>query len=174
MKVLVGYATKHGSTAEVAQFIGNVLQEHALDITVAEVGGVSSAAGYDAFVIGSPVYEGMWLSEMSQFLERCEAEMFAKPVYYWMTCIRVLEPDGLAHARDHYVHKPTLDKFRVHDIMAFAGKLRFSETTLGERWALSIHYDGQELPGAREDDYRDWNAIRDWAVQVRTQLEGKA
>src|SRR5262245_35554408 len=98
MKVLIAFATRHGSTKEVAQFIGDVLKEHDIDVTVQLVDQVQSVSGYDAFIIGSPIYGGMWLTEFSQFLEKFKADLSAKPTHLWIMCIRVLESDGLDHA----------------------------------------------------------------------------
>ena len=173
MKILVAYATKHGSTAEVAEFIGKVFREHEIDTTVTKVELVQSVKDYDAFVLGSPVYASLWLTEMSQFLERFESELSKKPVYYWMNCIRVLEPDGREHAQAEYVYQPTMKKIGVRDIAVFSGKLNLHEIDWNERWTLSVSYEGNALPGSRNDDYRDWNAIQEWAKQVRTQLTGE-
>jgi menaquinone-dependent protoporphyrinogen oxidase len=173
MKILVAYATKHGSTAEVAEFIGQVFREHDLDVTVLAVGQVQSIADYDAVVIGSPVYASMWLTEMSHFVEHFEAELSKKPVYYWMNCIRVLEPDGREQALAEYIYKPTMKKIGVRDIGVFSGKLKMEDVDWSERWALSAHYEGETLPGSHNADYRDWNAIREWAKQVRGQLTGE-
>ena len=170
MKILVAYASKHGSTAEVAEFIGQIFREHDIDTTVNKVGDIQSVEGYDAFVLGSPVYASLWLTEMSQFLERFEGELSKKPVYYWMNCIRVLEPDGIKHALNEYVYKPTMDKIGVLDIGVFGGKLNLDEIDWQERWTLAARYEGEQLPGTRTDDYRDWNAISAWAKHIREQI----
>lgn len=173
MKILVAYATKHGSTAEVAEFIGQVFREHDLDTTVMAAEKVQSVSDYDAFVVGSPVYASLWLTEISQFLERFETELSKKPVYYWMNCIRVLEPDGREHALAEYIYKPLMNKIGVRDIAVFGGKLSLDEIDWNERWTLSARYEGDALPGSRNDDYRDWEAIREWAKHIREQLTGE-
>jgi len=170
MKVLIAFASGHGSTAEVAGFIGDVFKEHDLDVTVSLVDHVQSVQEYDAFVLGSPIYGGMWLSEFSQFLERFKAELAARPVYMWIMCIRVLEPDGLEHALKEYVYQPALREIGVREVGVFAGKLDLSVIDWDERWTLAARYSGTELPGSRNDDYRDWNVIRAWASKVRDEL----
>lgn len=170
MKVLVAYATTHGSTGEIAEFIGGVLKERDLEVTVARVNQIQSVEGYDAFVVGSPIYGGMWLTEMSQFLEKFSDELTSKPVYFWIVCIRVLEEDGYEAAKQEYVHKPTMEKIGVKDLGIFAGKLELESIDWNERWTLSARYEGKELPGTHNDDYRDWNAIRAWTTNVRDRL----
>lgn len=170
-KILIAYASVHGSTGEVAEFIGKVLQEHDFDVTVRSVDAVTSVKEYDAFILGSAIHAGMWLTPMSVFFEKFEDQMIGKPVYFFMTCIRVLEPDGRQHALANYVHHETMEKLGVRAIGVFAGKLTWDEIDLQERWMLSLRYDGVEVPGVRNDDFRDWNAIRAWAVNVRAELE---
>ncbi len=170
MKILVAYASKHGSTAEIARFIGDILEEHDAEVIVSDVETVKSVDGYDAFVIGSPIYGGMWLTEFSQFLEKFKSQMAAKPVYMWIACIRVLEPNGREFALREYVYQPTLVQIGVKEIEVFAGKLNLAEIDWDERWTLSARYEGEVLPGSHNDDYRDWNAIRAWATRVRSEL----
>ncbi len=170
MKILVAYATTHGSTAEIAKFIGQILAEHDAQVTVEAVENITSVTDYDAFVIGTPIYGGMWLTQMSHFLDTFEAELARKPVYFWISCIRVLEQDGYQHALDNYIHKPTLEKIGVKTVAVFAGKLKLDAIDWNERWTLSAKYDGSVLPGTRDDDFRDWNAIRAWASKVRDEL----
>lgn len=170
MKVLVAYASGHGSTAEVAQFIGDRLRGYDFDVTVSAVDAVQSAAGYDAYVVGSPIYGGMWRTEYSQFLERFAAELSSKPLYLWMMCIRILEPDGLEHVQQEYVYQPTVEKLGVREVQFFAGKLNMETIDWNERWTLAARYDGESLPGTRNNDYRNWNAIRDWTVKLRDEL----
>lgn len=50
--ILVAYATKKGSTAEIAQAIGTELISAGHAIDVKELGTVTSPAGYHAVVIG--------------------------------------------------------------------------------------------------------------------------
>lgn len=170
MRILVAYASAHGSTAEIAQFIGQVFEERDLHATVLDVETVDSVDGYDAFVLGSAIHGGMWLTSMSRFLDQFQGELIRKPVYFFITCIRVLEPDGHQHALEHYVHQETLKHIGVRDTAVFAGKLQMNAIDLNERWALALRYDGAVAPGGFNDDFRDWNAIREWATKVRSQI----
>lgn len=174
MKLLIAYASGHGSTAEVAEFMGGVFKERAFDVTVSDVEHIQSVTDYDAFILGSPIYGGMWLSPFSKFLEKFKAELKTRPVYIWIMCIRVLEPDGLEHALKEYVHQSTLHEIGVRDTAVFAGKLNLAEIDWNERWTLAARYDGDALPGSRNDDYRDWNTIRNWAAKIRDELSQSA
>jgi menaquinone-dependent protoporphyrinogen oxidase len=173
-KVLIAYATVHGSTAEIAEFMGQMFGENHFDVTVANVETLESVAGYDAYILGSAIHAGMWLTPMSRFLDRFENELAKQPLYFFITCIRILEPDGYQHALENYVHRDTLEKIGARDIAIFAGKLRLDAIDLRDRWTLSLRYDGSQAPGMLNDDYRDWNAIRNWTARVRSELEKSA
>ena len=57
--ILVAYATKHGSTQEVAEFIGTVLQEDGADLELCPAKWVRERIeGYDLVMLGAPLYSG--------------------------------------------------------------------------------------------------------------------
>lgn len=170
MKILVAYATAHGSTAEVAEFVGKILREREYDVTVANVTAVDNAPDYDVFVLGSAVHGGMWLTEMSQFLERFETVLVERPLFFFLTCIRVLEEGGYEHAVENYVNHDVLEQFSMRELTAFAGKLDLTQVDWDERWTLAARYDGASAPGSFNRDFRDWDAIRQWTSRVADQL----
>lgn len=170
MKILVAYATAHGSTAEIAQFIGKVLSEREFDVTVKNVIEVESVDGYDAFVVGSPIHGGMWLTEMSRFLDRFLEALHDRPLYFFITCIRVLEEDGYHHSITNYVNQQVLKDLDVQDLTAFAGKLEMNAVNWEDRWTLAARYDGTGMPGSYNNDFRNWNTIRAWAMRVADNL----
>ena len=81
MKVLVAYASGHGSTAEVAQRIGGELKTRGLNTVISPVQDVGSVDGFDAFVLGSAVHAGTWLPEMISFLKNDNDFFGVKGIY---------------------------------------------------------------------------------------------
>ena len=57
-RMLVAYATRNGSTAEIASAVGKELESAGHSVVVKEMKAVTSLEGYDALVIGAPVYMG--------------------------------------------------------------------------------------------------------------------
>jgi menaquinone-dependent protoporphyrinogen oxidase len=53
MRVLVAYATRHGSTRGIAERIAQTLRTDGLDAVAEPAAEARALAGYDAFVIGS-------------------------------------------------------------------------------------------------------------------------
>lgn len=170
MNVLVAYASAHGSTAEIAEYIGARLRDRQFNVTVANAETVQTLDGFDAFVLGSAVHGGLWLTPMVRLIDRFNAEFGARPVFIFFTCIRVLEPDGPEHVLAHYVNHSALEALNVRDIQPFAGKLELNAINWDERWTLAARYDGSAAPGSFNRDFRDWNAIRAWADKVADSL----
>ena len=73
--ILITYASKKGSTAEIAQAIGKELQAAGHTADVAEIGTVASLAGYNAVIIGGPMYMGKMVGDVGKFVKRHRNEL---------------------------------------------------------------------------------------------------
>jgi menaquinone-dependent protoporphyrinogen oxidase len=56
--ILVAYASKYGSTAEIAKKIGEVLRGSGLEVNVVSATEVENISSYEAVILGSGVYAG--------------------------------------------------------------------------------------------------------------------
>lgn len=173
MKVLIAYASAHGSTAEIAVFMERILSAYDLDVTVQSAGEVTSVDGYDAVIAGSAAQGGMWLHDMSQFLAHHQDALATRPFYFFLTCIRILEENGHDHVMKNYLHHDTLNNLHVREIGLFSGKLAIGTIDWEERWMLAVKYDGQEMASHVNMDYRNWNDIATFTVKVATALGAK-
>ncbi|MCL5067248.1 MAG: flavodoxin domain-containing protein, partial [Thaumarchaeota archaeon] len=81
MKVLVAFASKHGSTKGIAEFIGQKLREKGIEVEVLPADKVRNLRPYDAFVIGSALYLGRWMKEAKQFASKNSAVLSTRPVW---------------------------------------------------------------------------------------------
>ena len=81
MKTIVIYATKYGSTKKIAENIAAVIPE-------AECRAVSELDGLDfeAVVLGTPVYAGRFLPEMSDFLQKHKSELEKRKLFFFIVC----------------------------------------------------------------------------------------
>ncbi len=68
--VLIAYASKHGSTEQVARRIGEVLRGHGLTTTVEQASAVTDLDGVRAVVLGGSIYMGRWHRDACAFLNR--------------------------------------------------------------------------------------------------------
>jgi menaquinone-dependent protoporphyrinogen oxidase len=163
MRILVTYATSHGSTAEVAEFIGEKLRAKGYEVSVEDAALVMSIDIFDAFVIGSAIHSGEWLPEGVAFLEEFGDEISEKPAFCFVTCIRVLEDKGYDWVLNNYMPPWLLEKLNLLDVTAFAGKLEFEEVSWEEEWTLALKYDGSYPAIEYDGDFREWNEIEAWA-----------
>lgn len=171
MKILVAYASMHGSTQEVAEFIGRVLRTYNADVDVADVRSIKRVNEYDTYILGSAIEGGTWLHEMLQFFEQFNSQLYHKPLFFWITCIRALETDGYEHAMKYYFDHKILEEFNLKDTAVFPGKLKLDAITGEEQWYLASHYDGKKPPMMEKDDFRNWEAIAAWANHIAKDLE---
>jgi menaquinone-dependent protoporphyrinogen oxidase len=70
MKILVAYATKNGSTTDVAQAIGVRLREYGCSVEIKPAKIVKSLQEFDFLVIGAPIYSGQWHNGAHRILKR--------------------------------------------------------------------------------------------------------
>ncbi len=71
--ILVAYATRYGSTKEIASAIADTLRSGGESVDLLPVEEVTDLGRYRAAVVGSPIYMGKWLSD-AQTLYRTEAD----------------------------------------------------------------------------------------------------
>jgi menaquinone-dependent protoporphyrinogen oxidase len=171
MKILIGFASAHGSTRQIADFIGRVLRAYNVDVTVAALSNIDDASGYDAVILGSPIHAGMWLQDMSLAFERLMPQIVGK-AHLFITCIRVMEENGREVCLQDYLYHPTLKQAAIplEAVGVFAGKLEVSTLSWNERWLLASNYDGTEASKHAYHDYRDWAAIASWTTAIAARL----
>src|SRR5262245_22635349 len=78
--VLVAYASKHGSTREVAESIADTFRGHELDVDLQEAEAVEDVRAYDGVVLGGALYTGRLHSDARRFLRRHRAELARRPL----------------------------------------------------------------------------------------------
>jgi menaquinone-dependent protoporphyrinogen oxidase len=78
--VLVAYATKYGSTREVAEAVASMLVERGIDAVVRPAGEVRSLDDCSAVVLGTALYFFMWRGEAHSFVRRNRKALSAMPV----------------------------------------------------------------------------------------------
>lgn len=81
MNVLMAYATKNGSTRQVANAITAAMRERSAQVTPRQAKTVrESVAGFDLVVLEAPLYSGRWHRDAHRFLRRHGGSL---PAYRW-------------------------------------------------------------------------------------------
>ena len=152
--ILVAYATKHGSTREVADAIGAALLEHGLLVDVLSAQDVHSLEPYAGVVLGGALYMGRWHRDAREFLKRHEKALESIPLAVFGMGPKTLDDADVAGARaqlDAALAKtPTLTP---DDIAVFGGVIDPAKL----RFPLS------RLPAS---DARDWDAIHEFTERA--------
>jgi len=163
MRILVAYATKHGSTAEIAEVVGEALRDSGHEVEVLAAGSVSRISAYDAVVLGSALYAAHWQREANVFVRRHLEALRARPV--WLFSSGPL--DASAATRDLPITPhvaETTDPVGARGHRTFPGRLL----------ADAPDMDPQVLATHPVGDFRDFAAVRAWAVGVAATLAGDA
>lgn len=158
-RILVTYATRFGSTAEVAAKIDSVLSQAGAVVDLRPVDKVRSLEAYDAVIIGSPIRGGTWTAEAAAFLEAHRSELAQLPVAYFTVCMTLREdtPETRQLVSDY--HTPLLASFpeiRPVSIGMFAGRVNYATFS----WLVNLMAKASAIP---EGDWRQWTQIEDWA-----------
>ncbi len=80
MPVLVGFTSVYGSTQETAASIAETLRKAGLAVDLRHVREVHSLDGYQAVVLGAPLYMFRWHSDAKKFLSRHKDVLSSLPV----------------------------------------------------------------------------------------------
>lgn len=166
--ILVAYASKMGSTAEVAAAIGQTLTERGANVEVRSMQEVVDLSQYRAVVAGSAIRGGKWLPEAMDFLRANRLELSRKPFAAFMVCITL----GSANEKYREGVKAWMDPVRSIVRPAseghFAGKLDLNQVPFGFN---SLAFRAAVAMGALpKGDHRDWTAIRAWAAGLSSTL----
>ena len=134
-KVLVVYASKCGSTGEIAKAVAEEIAKRGPAADVMPVEKVTDLTGYSAVVLGSAVRFGQWLAPAVGFAARFHDPLQRMPVAIFTAHIMALgESEEDRAARQAYI-APVLKEITPVSTAFFAGKvdpdkLSFVEKTI--------------------------------------------
>lgn len=164
--VLVAYATRRGSTQEVAEAVAATLREQGLVVAIQSMRKVKTLAEYGAVVLGAPLYMFRWHKDARRFLSRHRDGLAERPVAIFALGPFHEDEKEFREAREQLDKELSKSPWLTPvAIEIFGGK--FDPTTLGFPFNL--------LPALKQmpaSDVRDWVAIRAWAAELKPMLAG--
>jgi menaquinone-dependent protoporphyrinogen oxidase len=163
--VLVAYATRYGSTQEVAESVAATLRERGLAVDIQHMREVRTLDQYHAVVLGAPLYMFHWHKEALHFLARHRAALTTRPV-----AIFALGPFH-AEEKEFQDVREQLDKelakfpwLTPRAIEIFGGKFDPEKLTFPHNLVPAL----KNMPAS---DARDWKTIRAWASDLAAQFQ---
>jgi len=169
-KILVTYASRAGSTAEIAEAIGKTLLEDGIQVDVMPMNAVKDLSVYRAIVAGSAIRGSKWLPEAMQFIRTHRSALAQKPFAMFTVCITMAMKNA-----EHYRTgiegwvAPVRALVKPLDEGFFAGMLDLNK--LPVNWDTLMLRLTVALGIFPRGDHRDWNAIRTWAKGLSSTLK---
>jgi menaquinone-dependent protoporphyrinogen oxidase len=169
-RVLVAYDSKHGSTATIAETVGDVLCENGFQVDIRLAVTVDEIAAYDAIVLGSPLYYSNFLPGALSFLERHRSILAGKKVAVFAVSTSVDKETGMVNQNvERLVVSSVLSKFPelqvIEPIGLMPGKYFFREIFPVE--VINLKQTGLEEPG----DLLNFDIVKAWAEGLCGHLE---
>lgn len=154
--ILLAYATRFGSTQEVAEAIAAALRTAELTVECWPMQTITTLSQYEAVVLGAALYNAQWPAAAHQFLARHQAALVQRPAAIFT--LGPLSPSAAAKQNSRRQLERELAKYpwlQPAAVEIFAGKYDPSQPGMG--------FFDRFLPAR---DVRNWEAIRAWAQQL--------
>lgn len=167
--ILVAFATRYGSTKEVAEKIGQVFIQSGIEVDVLPCKKIVTLDHYQFIVIGTPFYIGSMLKDAKNFLLINQDILSKKPVAFF-----ALGPIGdtekeLTDTQNQLDNELTqFPWLKPISTAMFGGKyepdkLRFLDKLLTKPPASPLH-------NLTANDARNWDEINNWAKNLSSTL----
>jgi menaquinone-dependent protoporphyrinogen oxidase len=165
--ILVTYASTYGATKEIAEKIGGVLLQAGLQVEILPVKDVKDVTSYKAVILGAALYVGKWHKKAEEFIKNFEKDLAARQVWLFSSG-PTGEGDPLelvdGQALPGYL-QPLANHIRPLDITVFHGNIDPQKVNFMEKFAI------KSIVKKPFGDYRDWDMISAWAVNVANALK---
>ena len=167
--VLIAYATRSGSTGEVAEAIGTRMRAAGLEVEVAPMRRLKSIGERTAVVLGAPLYMARLPGELCHFLARNQKALAAPKTWFFVLGPILGKPEEFDAAHAHA--EENLAKFawfKPSDLRVFGGK--FDVNRMPFPFNLARYLPAFPAKDMAPSDIRDWDAISEWAGAIAQQL----
>ncbi len=158
--VLVAYASRYGSTQEVAEDITAALRQCGLEVELQPVQEVQTLENYTAVVLGAALYNTRWHPDAHQFLSQHQEALKQRRVAIF-TLGPVTTGDAAKQRSRRQLDKE-LEKYpwlKPVAVEIFVGKYDPSKLGFFEKLFSTA------------SDHREWDAIHAWADALSAQLQ---
>lgn len=160
--LLITYATATNSTKEVAERIGQLLQDAGHSVVVSEIDQTINLNDYSAVIVGAPINGFRWLPVATQFINARSEELRNMPVALFALSYFVATTRQPIRTKMRNALTTESDAIGAKAVRVFGGKLANTIPAF-PRFFLGI-------PKSAPADVRDWNEIAVWAEELSNNL----
>jgi len=160
-RVLVAYATKRGSTREVAESVSATLRAEGFQADCRPAAEVEDLDGYAGVVLGGALYMGRWHPDARDFLKR-----HRRLLAIVRLAVFAMGPRTLAESDVEESHK------QLDNALAMVPELEPVSVAVfgGVVDPAKLRFPFNRMPAS---DARDWDAIHVWAQDVAAELRSR-
>lgn len=162
-EVLVTYATRHGSTADIAWSIGNSFSDSGIRAEVKKIQNVDDVRPYKLVIIGTPIYDNAILPEVTSFAALHRSWLDKRSVAAFLVGRTLRDKDDEIIIQTEKLLLPLKEQIDIIDTGMFAGKVSRENLPMKERL-------GGIFGGDTSGDFRDWREIGEWADELRKKV----
>jgi len=152
--LLVAYATRNGSTRDVAEHIASMLRLDGYEVVCRAADEVDDLDAVDAVILGAPIYTGRWHRDARDFVKRHRDELARGAFAVFALGPRTLDLHDMNSTREQLDR--ALRKLAAPTpatIAVFGGVLD----------PKKLHFPFNRV---RSSDARDWDDIDRWAARL--------
>lgn len=161
-RILVAYATQKGSTADIAEAIGAELRVMGHTVDVREMRTVKSLDGYEAVILGAPVYVGR-IIEMGKFVQRHNTGLMERMVAAFAVGTVPVSKDEKQIEAELKVLQGMFASIQPVALTLFAGKIDPAKLSFMQKTMVN-------MVKSPVGDFRDWVAITAWTRDVANKM----
>jgi menaquinone-dependent protoporphyrinogen oxidase len=182
IKVLVAYASTHGSTREVAEAVAATLRAHGLSVDLQPARDVRGLEAYGAVVLGAPLYMFHLHKDALRFLSRHQKALTGNlPIAVFAggpfgsgdgaISDGAISDGAISDGSEWQEVRKQLDQ----ELAKFPSLRPVATEVIGGKFdPATLHFPWNLIPALRRmppSDLRDWEAIRSWASTLAAQLQ---
>ena len=161
MTMLVSYASRHGSTKEIAESIAETLRTLGKESDCLAVEEPPDPRRYEGVILGSAIYIGSWLPDATAFARDNAGDLADRHVWLFSSGPfghPVLDEEEQPKELEELRHR-----ISPRDHRLFYGALDMDKLAFEERMVV-------KAMGAPAGDFRDWDDIRSWTEGIASSL----
>ena len=178
-KILIGYGTTEGQTAQIADHLAEVIRGRGLEVEALDLEQSKdvSLAGFDAVIIGGSVHMGKHQSDVVDFVRRNRVDLERLPSAFFS--VSLAASGDLANAEAYVENFTQQTGWRPTKVGLFSGALLYRKYGFLKRYMMKrIVRDKPGMPTdtSRDYIYTDWDQVKRFAEDFAERLvsEGTA